>query len=181
MTRISDHFERIVVPVDFQPASDEVVEAGNAVEIGNHQLEFAPASVRAVRLAATLARTGGGRILMVHATPPMQYSAMYTGPVSVPAQVIEEIHTRARDTSKEALEILSQRYCEGLTVEYAIRPGVALNVVLEESERYGADLIVMAASGRSRVTRFFVGSTADRVIRQAACPVLVIPAEPVAG
>ena len=176
MTPISDHFERIVVPVDFQPASDEVVEAGNAIEIGNHQLEFAPASVRAVRLAATLARAGGGRILMVHATPPMQYSAMYTGPVSVPSQVIDEIHSRARDTSVAALDLLTREYCEGLSVEYAVRPGVALNVVLEEAERYAADLIVMAASGRSRVARFFVGSTADRVIRQAACPVLVIPA-----
>jgi nucleotide-binding universal stress UspA family protein len=180
MTPTSDHFERIVVPVDFQPASDEVVEAGMAVEVGNHQLEFAPASARAVRLAATLARAGGGRILMVHATPPMQYSAMYTGPVSVPSQVIDEIHTRARDTSMAALEILSSRYCEGSAVDFAVRPGVALNVVLEEAERYQADLIVMAASGRSRVTRFFVGSTADRVIRQATCPVLVIPAEPAA-
>jgi nucleotide-binding universal stress UspA family protein len=181
MSSTSDHFERIVVPVDFQPASEEVVEAGKSVEIGNHQLEFAPASVRAIRLAATLARAGGGHILMVHATPPMQYSAMYTGPVSVPSQVIEEIHTRAKETSMTALEILSRRHCQGLHVDYSVRPGVALNVVLEEAERYSADLIVMAASGRSRVTRFFVGSTADRVIRQAACPVLVIPAEPSAG
>jgi nucleotide-binding universal stress UspA family protein len=36
----------------------------------------------------------------------------------------------------------------------------------------------MASSGRSRVARFFVGSTADRVIREANCPVLVIPAAP---
>jgi nucleotide-binding universal stress UspA family protein len=178
MAPISDHFERIVVPIDFQPASEEVVQAGNAVEIDNHQLEFAPASVRAIRLAATLATAGGGRILLVHATPPMQYSAMYTGPVSVPSQVIEEIHSRARDTSLAALEILADQYCQGIDVDYAVRPGVALNVVLEEAERYKADLIVMAASGRSRVTRFFVGSTADRVIRQANCPVLVIPAEP---
>ena len=39
------------------------------------------------------------------------------------------------------------------------------------------DLIVLAASGRSRVARFFVGSTADRIIREASCPVLVVPAQ----
>jgi hypothetical protein len=37
---------------------------------------------------------------------------------------------------------------------------------------------VLAASGRSRVARFFVGSTADRIIREASCPVLVVPAQP---
>lgn len=178
MTQISDHFERIVVPVDFQPASEEVIDAGKAIEVGNHQLEFAPASVRAVQLAAALARAGGGRLLMVHATPPMQYSAMYTGPVSVPSQVIDEIHAKAKDTSLAVLEILAAEHCQDVPVEYAVRPGVALNVVLEEAERSDADLVVMAASGRSRVTRFFVGSTADRVIRQASCPVLVIPAGP---
>jgi nucleotide-binding universal stress UspA family protein len=61
-------------------------------------------------------------------------------------------------------------------VEFVVRPGAALDVILEEARRFRADLVVMAASGRSKVARFFVGSTADRVIRQMHCPVLVIPA-----
>lgn len=64
-----------------------------------------------------------------------------------------------------------------MTLEYVVRPGQPLAVVLEEAERFKPDLIVMAASGRSRVARFFVGSTADRVIRQAPCPVMVVPAD----
>jgi nucleotide-binding universal stress UspA family protein len=175
----SASFQRILVPVDFVPAEDETIEAGLAIEVGNQALEFARASEEAVRLAATIARGSGGTLRLVHATPPMTTGSMYTGPVSVPAELIDEIHGRAKKTSLGALEVLRDRHCkEVVKVDLEARPGIPLDLVLEEASRFGADLIVMAASGRSRVARFFVGSTADRVIRQAHCPVLVVPAGP---
>lgn len=178
VTPTSEHFERILVPVDFLAADDDAIAQGRSIEIGNQQLEFAPASIRAVKLAGALAAATEGRLLLVHATPPMHANTMYTGPVTVPGKIIDEIHAKARETSIEALDVLAKRYAKGRPVEFEVRPGIAVHVVLEEAERFNADLIVMAASGRSRVARFFVGSTADRVIRQAGCPVLVIPAEP---
>ncbi|MBX7077705.1 MAG: universal stress protein [Nannocystaceae bacterium] len=170
------HFQRILVPVDFEPASDEAIERGTAVSAGAQSVEFSPASLRAVSMAATVARGSKGTIVMLHATPPMHSTAMYTGPVSLPSGVIEEIENKARATSLAALQHLKEQLCPGLPVEYAVGPGHPAQCVLDEAERTGADLIVMAASGRSRVARFFVGSTADRVIRESPCPVLVIPA-----
>jgi nucleotide-binding universal stress UspA family protein len=180
MPNVSSHFRRILVPVDFSRASNELIDEGKAVKVGSQYLDFAPASTRSVRLAAALARDSNSELLLVHATPTLNYSAMYTGPagVSLPSAVVDEIHRNAAKTSVEALTALTAEYCEGVVVHYASRPGVPVNVVLEEAERFEADLIVMAASGRSRVARFFVGSTADRVIRLAGCPVLVVPAHP---
>jgi nucleotide-binding universal stress UspA family protein len=106
----------------------------------------------------------------------MNMGSIYTGPVAVPAKVINDIHERARVTSLTALEALRDRHCQGLSVELVAKPGMPLDSVLEEAEQYRADLIVMAASGRNRVARFFVGSTVDRVVRQADCPVLIVPA-----
>jgi nucleotide-binding universal stress UspA family protein len=176
MATISDHFVRILVPVDFAPASDEDIAAGKAVAVGDHHLEFAPASLRSVELAAALARASAGKLRMVHATPAMQTSSIYTGPISLPTAMIDEIHAKARVTSTQALESLAHSHCAGVPVDFAVRPGPPVQVVLDEAESFDADLVVMAASGRSRVARFFVGSTADRVIRQARVPVLVIPA-----
>jgi nucleotide-binding universal stress UspA family protein len=180
MPNVSLHFRRILVPVDFSRASDALAESGMAVKVGTQFLDFAPASMRSVRMAAALARAGSSELLLVHATPPLNYSVMYTGPagVSLPSGIVAEIHKNAADTSVAALETLAKQYCEGVPVSYAARPGVAVNIVLEETERFNADLVVMAASGRTRVTRFFVGSTADRIIRLAGCPVLVVPAHP---
>ncbi len=178
MSDVIETFHRILVPVDFVDAGDEETEKGaQSVAVDDHKIVFTAPTLRAIALATSLARFYGSTVRLVHSTPPLQTSAVYSGPISLPSQLIQEIHERARATSTAALEQLGPRFAEGVTLEYIVRPGQPLAVVLEEAERFKADLIVMAASGRGSVARFFVGSTADRVIRQASCPVLVVPAD----
>jgi nucleotide-binding universal stress UspA family protein len=175
---VSEYFRRILVPVDFAEADEgDETDPSLIIEIHGHRIAFATSSVRAVQLAAGLARASGGALRLIHATPPMQTSSIYTGPVAVPAQIIDEIHQRARTTSQAALDELAHTHGQGLAVEVVVSPANPIAMVLEHARTWNADLIVMAASGRSRVARFFVGSTADRVIRQADCPVLVVPSQ----
>jgi nucleotide-binding universal stress UspA family protein len=103
---------------------------------------------------------------------------MYTGTLTVglSQQMVAEVHKAAHATSIAALQVVAERHCQGIEVELLARPGVPLAVILGEAESQKVNLIVLAASGRSRVARFFVGSTADRIIREAGCPVLVVPA-----
>lgn len=172
------NFARILVPIDFQPATDEQIAAGQAVLVEKQYIDYAPASLRSVALATELAGLSGGSLILLHVTPPLAYSSMYTGSLTVglSQQVMAEVHKAAFDTSIAALKAVAERHCAGIDVQLEARPGVPLSVILGEAERHGADLIVLAASGRSRVARFFVGSTADRIIREASCPVLVVPA-----
>lgn len=174
-----EFFRRILVPVDFAEADDDEVssDVSTVVEVDGHRITFATASIRALQLATALARASGGSLRLLHATPAMQTSSIYTGPVAVPAQIIDEIHQRARTTSNAALDMLAKAQCPGVDVEVVVAPASPIGLVLEQAHKWQSDLIVMAASGRSRVARFFVGSTADRVIRQAGCPVLVVPAD----
>jgi nucleotide-binding universal stress UspA family protein len=51
--------------------------------------------------------------------------------------------------------------------------------IVRFAEEHGADLLVMGTHGYSGVKRFFLGSVADRVVREARCPVLVVPAKTV--
>lgn len=178
MTSARAPFARILVPIDFSPASDEHIAAGQAIEIEGQYIEFSPSSLRSVALAADLTRASLGTLVLLHVTPALNYSTMYAGSVRVglSPQVIGEVHEAAQKTSIAALQVIAARYCAGVETILEARPGVALSVILEEAERKAVDLIVLAASGRSRVARFFVGSTADRVIREAICPVMVIPA-----
>ena len=180
MTTARAPFSRILVPIDFSPASDEHIAAGQAVEIDGQHIEFAASSLRSVSLAADLARASHGTLVLLHVTPALNYSSMYAGNLrlGLSPQVLSEVHEAAHRASVAALDVLAKRLCAGVEVVLEARPGVALSVILEESEKHKIDLIVLAASGRNRVARFFVGSTADRVIREAGCPVLVIPAQP---
>ena len=169
-------FKRILVPVDFEPASDEAVESGAAIDAAGQHVELSASSLRAVELAADLVRAGeGGKLWLLHVTPLFQRATMYTGPVSLPAGVLDEIQQRAKDASIAVLKHLTEKLCLGVPVEHVVGPGQTAQAVIDEATSMGADLIVMAASGRSRVARFFVGSTAARVIRESPCPVLVVP------
>ncbi len=44
------------------------------------------------------------------------------------------------------------------------------------AETYGISMIVMCTHGRSGLTRWLLGSVADKVVRSATVPVLVVPA-----
>jgi nucleotide-binding universal stress UspA family protein len=62
---------------------------------------------------------------------------------------------------------------EGLTVDSRVAVNdLPTAAVLDAAA--GHDLIALATHGRSRMARLFLGSVADKVVRGAACPVLVV-------
>ncbi len=72
---------------------------------------------------------------------------------------------------------------EGVSIDVALRadrsPAAA---ILDEAQRVDAGLIALATHGRSRLRRLFIGSVADKVLRDADVPVLLVrPVHPAAG
>lgn len=51
--------------------------------------------------------------------------------------------------------------------------------ILSYAAKHGIDLIVLGAHGRTGLSRLLLGNVAERVLRAARCPVLVVPAGPV--
>ena len=166
-------FRRILIPIDFTEDADASVHSGFEVALENGTVAVAPASAKALELGAGIIDEGG-TLCLVHATPTYDAARVY-GTSGMIGVGLSEVHANARTASIKVLEALAARFAAGINCEFAVRPGVALQVILEEATRFDAQLLVVAASGRSRVARFFLGSTADRVIRQAPCPVLVVP------
>lgn len=63
----------------------------------------------------------------------------------------------------------------GINILQETQPGYsATEVILGHAQEIDADLIVMGTHGRRAVTRFLLGSVADRVVRHSRCPVLTI-------
>jgi nucleotide-binding universal stress UspA family protein len=50
----------------------------------------------------------------------------------------------------------------------------ALDAILEESERFGADLVIMGTHGRQGAKRLMLGSVAERVLRESRIPLLAV-------
>jgi len=55
-----------------------------------------------------------------------------------------------------------------------LKHGVPAEVILDTAKEAGFDLVVVGTHGRRGVKRFLLGSVAERVIRHAHCPVLVV-------
>ena len=172
-------FSRVMVPIAFEAADKHEIAADRTVELtdGEWAVVGSP-TVAALKLAAKLA--GGGEVRLVHSTPDYRSVAVYGSQEGLwlNDSSIRELDDAAERQSMHVMKALAQRHCPGVTLEYDVGPGRPLDVILEAAKRHPPDAIVLAASGHGRVRRAVLGSTADKIIRKAFCPVVVVPAEP---
>lgn len=92
----------------------------------------------------------------------------------------EELLARAKAMRKDALEHV-ERDAEsvlGFRPSTRVVEGPPAQAILTAAKEIPADLIVMGSRGRGAVESFFMGSVTDRVVRQAAIPVLATPIPP---
>jgi nucleotide-binding universal stress UspA family protein len=91
------------------------------------------------------------------------------------------------DQQWEAKRILALEYfehictrmnCEGIKINRAAEMGQPAEVIINYARYYPVDLIVMATHGRSGFKRLVYGSVADKVLRGADVPVLLVRAHP---
>ncbi|WP_035994623.1 universal stress protein [Leptolyngbya sp. KIOST-1] len=59
-------------------------------------------------------------------------------------------------------------------VRFVVSVGNPSSEIIDYAEANGIDLIVISSHGRTGLSRFFLGSVAERVVRFARCPVLVL-------
>ena len=66
---------------------------------------------------------------------------------------------------------------DGVTARAVVKVGVAWEEIVRLAAEEHADMIVMGTQGRTGLDRLLLGSVAERVIRQAPCPVLTVRPE----
>src|ERR1700722_3731216 len=68
----------------------------------------------------------------------------------------------------------SKIHSKGLEAESILRTGNPYEEIVNAAKQIGADLIVIGSHGYTGLSRLLLGSTADRVLQYAPCPVLVV-------
>lgn len=94
-------------------------------------------------------------------------------------QLHEESVQRYRDLKSQFLReqmdvFIKELAAKDTKIESRIAPGRAYKTIVEEAEANNFDLIVIARRGTTNLSDHLVGSTAERVVRLARCPVLSI-------
>lgn len=135
--------------------------------------DFSPLSIEAIEMAKGVARYFGATIHLAHVHHE-QYPATFMGPVFSEGGRAVSFEERRKETLREMLKELAQR-CELPSTEtvHLRAGGVVFDEICRLAGKLPADLIVMSTHGRTGLQHFFLGSTAERVVQHAPCPVLV--------
>lgn len=128
-------------------------------------VDFGDASKRAVALAASLARRYGAGILVLHAET-FEAPAYFT---HEQVAVIERERMATREVARRHVAAFAG--LEGVPFSVEIVQAPPAQAIVDAAHR--ADLIVMGTHGRRGPSRWWLGSVAERVVREAERPVLV--------
>jgi len=130
-----------------------------------HPTDFSDRSAHAFHLACALTRDYTARLVVLHvAVPP---------PVVYGEGILPPDPAILRQEAQGQLDQL-QTPQDDIRAERRLVEGDPATEVLRVAQEIGADLIVMGTHGRTGLGRLLMGSVAERVMRQAACPVLTV-------
>ncbi|MFW6436786.1 MAG: universal stress protein [Halococcoides sp.] len=118
--------------------------------------------------AADLAREHGATI---HAVYVVDTATMGRMPVDSSWESLAEM---LREDGERALDAVAERVGE-VPLERDLREGAPSRAIVEHAEASDCDVIVMGTHGRGGIDRLLLGSVAERVVRTAPVPVVVVP------
>jgi nucleotide-binding universal stress UspA family protein len=136
--------------------------------------DFSAASEGAWDEARLLGRLLDAEIVVVHAIPPPP-----TVPLEpyLPPAIYEDLLAGARREAEGGFDrLLGSIRGSGLKVRIRQEHGPPAARILHAVAEEAADLLVVGTHGRTGLDRLLLGSVADRLVRQAACPVLTVRA-----
>jgi nucleotide-binding universal stress UspA family protein len=131
--------------------------------------DLSSASREATACAASLARALRAKLHLLHVVIP---------PVELPPDVFsgammgENLTGAEKELGRQAATLASTQ----IQVTTSVKVGFADEEVQRCAAEIGANLVVVGTHGRQGAARTFVGSVAERTVRLAPCPVLVVPA-----
>jgi len=131
-----------------------------------HPTDFSPPAEYAFRLACSLARDYGARLLVMHVVQPpaAAYGEMF---INLPSE--GGFKERAQASLRQLLTPAPQ-----VAVETRVEEGDAATHIVRVAQEMPCDLIVMGTYGRTGLGRLLMGSVAEQVLRKAPCPVLTV-------
>jgi nucleotide-binding universal stress UspA family protein len=135
--------------------------------------DFSEFSRHALDHAIAIARWYESTITLLHVCAVVPMAAYAPGSGVLPSAVLTP---EDREAILAAMKQFAERdAATSVPMEFEIVEGSAAAAILAKAEAAPADLLVMGTHGRSGFERLVLGSVTEKVLRQAACPVLTVP------
>jgi nucleotide-binding universal stress UspA family protein len=127
-------------------------------------VDFSPDSVEAFRLAVEMARLSSGELLVFHVVEPQP---------SLSPDALIEINKEAINAMAELIAS-ARAALEGIEVHAELAHGAAFVEIAERARGWPANLVVLGAKGGTALEEIVVGGTAEAVVKESPCSVLVV-------
>ena len=152
-----------------------LLEGGSSAAIDLKRIlvpvDFSPLSRKAVHYATHLARQFGAEMNLFHVVEP-EIPPAFDGFMIAPPPISNGTNASCANRLNK---LASSARSAGLDrVEAAVGTGLAAHEIVEAAKEHDVDLIVIATHGYTGWKHFAIGRTAERVVRAAPCPVLVV-------
>ena len=136
--------------------------------------DFSEFNEAALEFASRLAAESQATLYIVHADDMEQVAAVMFD-TGYPFPGDQETRRELHEKLEKVVPTLP-----GVKYQHSYLRGTATGEIVKFADEHGVDLIVMASHGRTGLRRLLMGSTAENVLRQAPCPVLIVkqPATP---
>src|SRR5690606_16228359 len=133
--------------------------------------DFSATAIDAYRTALDIAAMSGGKIVLLHVIE----LPVINDPVLMPVKIFEQDYLRdLGENASTQFDKLISKYTSGAEVQKHIAFGAPYHQILAYASKHDADLIVMGSHGASGLRELLVGSNAEKIVRHANIPVLVI-------
>ncbi|MDD4984478.1 MAG: universal stress protein [Dehalococcoidales bacterium] len=113
-------------------------------------------------------------VVLLYIVEPYHKGEMHYRHIGLTEEELHQGEVKEEAYGKDYLAKVAEKMKkDGLKVKTDVIHGMPAEEIVNYAEKNGVDLIIMSTHGRSGVTRWALGSVAERVLRHSATPVLV--------
>lgn len=146
-------FKKILVPVDYSPCSEE-----------------------AFRVAMSMARVFQSEVVLLHVVDTKTLLTLNALGMALPSEEKLQKKRLRHHARLQARRLLASDDAKGVTTRRLLAEGSPFVEIARAIRTEKITLVVMGSyGGAGTVDRIFFGSTAEKVVRTAGCPVLTVP------
>jgi universal stress protein A len=126
-------------------------------------IDFSDCSKKALGYAIPFAKQFGAELKLLHVVEP------YPAAPEMTPYDCENVEDATRE-----LEKLGKSLGNTVPCSFSVRRGSPQSEIATAAREFDADLIIISTHGRKGLARMFLGSTTEKVVRFAPCPVLIV-------
>ena len=133
--------------------------------------DFSEYSFRAIECGVAIAAKFEAHITLAYVLEPLLQAADLTW-TTVNFEELDNAHKEMAE--QQLRKVVEERIPKGVQCDTVVLFGKPFVEILKHAKERNVDLIVMATHGRGAISHLLMGSTAEKVVRKASCPVMTV-------